>query len=140
MKYYKTDEIHYMDAGIVTAGDDRLRNLLAYALTEVPKDIVDQAFDECLFFTVDPETQGEFVPKSFIGPKSVILLPPDIFDRTYREQSEAILYQLAHFALNHKMGIDVSYHVMKRQEAEAKALVRQWLKEHANSSETETTV
>lgn len=130
IQYYTEEEIHNEDAGSVTMGQDELRYLLAIVLTNVPADIVDMTFENCLFVALNPKTWGEFLPNDFIGDKGIIVFPWEIFDWPLEKQTDVILHEIAHFVLGHKAGFDVGGSaVKKRQEAEADKLRDKWLSE-----------
>ena len=124
---YTPEEIHYMDAGMVTLGVSELRNLVANVLTCVPKEVVDRLFEECLILVPEPAEQGCYIPKTLVGGKHIIMFPFDIFGWPQEQQTHVILHESAHFALGHRSPVEDVVLDYDRQEEEAEALVERWM-------------
>jgi hypothetical protein len=133
-KYYTKEEIFYMDSGVTSFGNDRLRYLLADTLTNVPKDVVDDVFEKCLFLVVESEEGGYFIPKSLLENSNLIAFPETLFNREPEEQIHTVLHEVAHFILGHKSPfefpskLEIHNQIYETQEKEANYQVEKWLK------------
>jgi hypothetical protein len=132
-KYYTPEEIHYEIAGMVTHNDD-LRNLLAVILTQVPSEIVDNIFENCLFLMPDPEEKGSFIPNRIIGERHIILFPYSLLEESLKEQTKTVLHEIAHYVLKHESPLEwdplepeCTDNKYDKQEKEACSLVEYWL-------------
>ena len=100
--YLTPDEIHYLDNGIVSLGNDHCRVMLAKAMTRIPAEIVEAAFEKCLFYMPGVGEEGCFLPNGLIGNKHIIAFSKELLDQPDEEQIRTVLHETAQFALGHK--------------------------------------
>lgn len=124
------EEIHYMDAGSFTMGNDRLRNVISTVLTKAPIDVVENLMDSCVMLMPWIEdAKGVFLPKELLADKDVILLPEALLDLEWSEIEFVILHEAAHYTLGHESPVTNPALDYDAQEHEADALVEQWLRD-----------
>jgi len=119
MKHYTPEEIHYKMDWLTTLDDDELRCMLAKALSKVPTAVVDKLIDECLVLMIN-DVDGRYIPKNFLRKYHLILLSEQILNYDEDKRDRAILHEVAHFYLKHKMGL---VDTLTPKEAKAKALI-----------------
>jgi len=125
---YTPEEIHYMDNGILTLDNDRLRRAVAMALAKAPMDVVDCVTDNCLFLMALAEEKGCYLQRELLEGKAIISLSEALMDNP-EELERTILHEAAHHYLGHKNPLlaDLSLEQYDHQEAEAWELVEHWL-------------
>ncbi len=123
------EEIHYDDAGVFTLGDDQLRALVSRALSRIPADVVEDLMDNCLMVMPLEAEKGTYLSKELLEGKGLIAFPEALLSWEYDEAEFTILHEVAHYVLNHQEPIltDMNIEEYDAQEAEANALVKQWL-------------
>jgi len=127
---YTPAQVHYMDAGVVTMGDDDLRYIISDVLAKVPAAVVDRVMDGCRFLMPRIQGKGTFIPAALLEGLDVILLPEGLLDDP-DEMETTILHEVAHFWLGHESPLqwDPSEDILPRydqQEAEAWTQVGEW--------------
>jgi urease gamma subunit len=128
--YYTEEEINYMDAGIWAMGNDLLRHYLALALSKIPMRIVDKLEEKCFFLASERKQRGCYISPNFFKNKALIVISEWLLEEGNEgEIVDTILHEAAHCILEHKnILIDrISQEEYHKQEAEADALVAQWL-------------
>jgi hypothetical protein len=132
-KYYTPDEVHYMDAGIWTLGNDDLRNKISVALSKIPTDIVDDLCDNCYFLIESEVGKASYFPVGFFDNKAVIIIS-DIYFKSADDNAleHTIMHEVAHHALKHKNPWQhgLSKEEYDKQEKEANEQVEKWLNEY----------
>lgn len=129
---YTPEEVWEADGGILTLGENELRELVSVALSKVPKSVTDKVLKGCIFVMAKFEWgAGTYIPRELLEGKCVIALSERLMDEDRRSAIRTILHEVAHFHLHHMPpglvagpgeGCDC------RQEQEAEAKVEQWLR------------
>jgi|GEM_PF-1796090 hypothetical protein len=122
--YYTVEQI-YHGADINLTLGDKLTAFIAGVLVKVPKDVVDDIFENCTYLMLTPQEIAAYIPNRILKGRHVILLPYELLGWSKEKQIETILHETAHFALRHRSPIedfDLDY---DQQEDEAWALVKQ---------------
>jgi hypothetical protein len=129
---YTPEEVWEADAGILTLGEDELRQLVSVTLSKVPKTVADKVFKGCILVMAKYEWgPGTYIPKELLKGKCVIALSEKLMDEDRKSAIRTVLHEVAHFHLRHMPpgllsesgeGCDC------RQEQEAEAQVEEWLK------------
>jgi len=128
-KYYTAEEIFSMLDVDTCFDDEELRHKVASALSKIPKKIVDKVINECKFLR--PFVGGMFINKELISGKNLIVISDSFFQNSNSEEIEkALLHEIAHFVLKHK--ISAVKEEYERQEEEAEKLVEKWLEDWKN--------
>ena len=132
-RYYIPEEICYENAGVLTLGNDRLRFLVANALSKVPRSVVDNVVNRCLFVMPIHEEKGIFIPKELLRGKCVIALPEKLLGEDEEEIEHTILHEVAHFYHGHKSPLLLEECADRQQEEEADRTVELWLEKFRSS-------
>lgn len=129
---YTPEEVWQADGGILTLGEDELRELVSIALSRVPKAVADRVFKGCIFVMAKFEWgAGTYIPKQLLRGKCVIALSEKLMDEDRESAVRTILHEVAHFYLKHMPSGLVpgsSEDCECRQEEEADLAVDEWLK------------
>jgi len=134
MKYYTPEEIYYNDAGVVTLGCETLRFILAETLARIPSNIVDDVYDNCLFYMFEFKgggytTDGVFIPNEVIKDKHIIMYHTELPEFSEKARINLVLHEIAHYVLKHKTQLRHDNVDREKQEQEADDLVNKWLKQ-----------
>lgn len=129
---YTEEEIWYMDAGVLTLGNDKLRGLIANALSKVPKVVADRVSKDC--FILMPMYDYEFgyhISKSLLQNKCIIAFPEKLLEKDEKSIIHTVLHEIAHHYLDHKSPMleMMSNEEEKRQEDDADKQMEKWLRE-----------
>lgn len=127
MRRYTLEEIHDTDDGILTYQDDKLRYLVARALSRAPAKVVEHAFKRCLF--IAPRLENErgihFHRWDIPRHKDLILLPENLLSKEADEVNYVILHEVGHSLLKHRMTNDEEKIVEYNRQADE--LAYKWL-------------
>jgi hypothetical protein len=129
-KYYTPEEVHYLDAGIWTLGNDNLLNRICVALSKIPIDIVNDLYDHCYFLMSSEAAKALYFPPGFFDNKAIISFSDAYFKSADKKDFEhTIIHEVAHHALKHKnpWEHDSSEEEFNKQEKEANEQVEKWL-------------
>jgi SprT-like family len=128
---YTPREVWEADGGILTLGEDELRDLVSVALSKVPKSVANKVFKGCIFVMAKFEWgAGTYIPKELLKGKCVIALSEKIMDEDRNSAMRTVLHEVAHFYLQHVppgLMTDPGEGCDCRQEQEADAMVDEWL-------------
>jgi SprT-like family len=129
---YTPEAVWEADAGILTLGENELRELVSFALCKVPKRVADKVFKGCIFVMAKFEWgAGTYIPKELLRGKCVIALSERLMDEPREAAIHTILHEVAHFYLRHMppgLMTEPGEGCDCRQEEEAEAQVKEWLK------------
>ena len=124
------EELDYHLGG-VHALDDEFRIILARALSNLPKEIIEWATDK-LFFISDTEECHAFYlsKKDWKHKRGFIFLSNNLKNENLGTQVFSIAHEIAHANLDHRSVMfnpNMTVDDMQRQEKEANRLARKWL-------------
>ena len=129
---YTPEEVWQADCGIMTLGEDELRDLVSIALSKVPRRVADRVFEGCLFVMAKYEWgRGTFIPKMLLKNKCVIALSERLMDEDRSSAERTILHEVAHFYLGHMppgLVPGCSEDLEARLEEEADWQAEEWLR------------
>ena len=130
-KKYTFEEIWYNDCGCYTMSNEQLRDLVALALSKVPKEIADRVFEECLFLMLTPGEMGLFLSKKLRQGCDVIVLSEKLLEKDEKDKALIILHEVGHFYLNHNRQLfdGLSEEEDRKQEEAADRWARQWIED-----------
>ncbi len=139
---YTPEEVWQADGGILTLGENELRDLVSVALSKVPKSVANKVFKGCIFVMAKFEWgAGTYIPKELLEGKCVIALSEKLMDEDQKSAVRTILHEVAHFYLRHMPpglvpGSDEGCDC--RQEQEADAAVDEWLEAASHQRKAST--
>lgn len=129
---YTPAEVWEADDGILTLGEDELRELVSVALSKVPKRVANRVFKGCIFVMAKFEWgAGTYIPKELLEGKCVIALSEKIMDEDRDSAMRTVLHEVAHFYLRHVppgLAAGSGEGSDCQMEKEAEAQVDRWLK------------
>jgi hypothetical protein len=140
MRRYTLEEIYDMDRGkwasnsrYVEGGgwtfcNDKLRYVVARALSRAPSRVVDFLYKKCFFIMPVVEEGGIYIPKSAIRNKDLILLPEGILYEDPENANHIILHEAAHCHLRHKSPA-IGSEEYNQQESQAEKFANRWLEQ-----------
>ena len=132
---YSAEEIWDMDAGTWTLGNDDLRGLIAVALSQIPSDVVDDVYKQCIFHSLSEEAKGEILSPKIIYNSYFINIHSKVLYGNQEKAIEVLLHEVAHYHLGHRHFLEEfssnpeEYDI---QEKEADELVKRWLSQRSD--------
>ncbi len=130
--HYTPEQVWEADGGILTLGENELRELVSVALSKVPRRVADRVFTGCIFVMAKFEWgAGTYIPRELLEGKCVIALSEKLMDEDRESAIRTILHEVAHFYLRHVppgLAAGPGEACDCRQEREAEAQVDRWLK------------
>jgi hypothetical protein len=126
---YDPEDLWNEDSGVLTMGDDHLRDLMSRALALVPRHIADTILESCLFNVINAETGGEYIPAYFIDGRALICFQDSIFSESDESQIRTFLHECAHRILDHKSPLNavITFEESIHQESDAWSMVDDWV-------------
>ena len=138
-KYYTPYEVHYMDAGIWTLGNDDLLTEISQTLSKIPMGIVDDLRENCYFLMEREVGKASYFPVGFFDNKAIIVISEAYLCSADDKALEfTILHEAAHHALKHKNPWQhgLSKEEYDKQEKEANEQVEKWINEYDKADPT----
>lgn len=137
MQYYEVDHFIFNQDALIVLGDKGLREILEENIYIIPKDILDDVLNNCVFLMLSEDCRAGFIPKKKIEAKNICAFYEILYSKGRDEQVKMILHEIAHYVLNHSdEGLsDEEYY---KQEKETIALVDKWIadwEKHLKSKE-----
>jgi hypothetical protein len=128
MQYHRSDYFHINPNLIQVIGDQDFSIELAGIITMIPKDIIDNTLNNCVFLMLNEETNvsAGFIHNNFIKEKNLIAFYCMFYKQNRNEKVKMVLHEIAHYHLGHT-GEELSEEEYKKEEQEAIDLVKKWI-------------
>ena len=111
--------------------DDNVKGAVCRALTKAPATVVDELMEKCVIIAVVGDCWGSFFDRGQLSGKDLIVLFGAIVSSSEETVTKRVLHEVAHFWLSNHPREIVSRDSAIHAEAEADALVEEWLAEVA---------
>jgi hypothetical protein len=131
MQYYDVGHFHSDRSSIIILGDLDLSDVLANILYVVPKDIIDDVLNNCVFLMLnkmqkDFPIRACFIHKRLIAEKNILAFCEELYSLEDEKKVHMVLHEIAHYVLDH-IDIGLSHDEYYKGETEANDLVEKWI-------------
>ncbi len=141
---YTIEEVNKLHESLLIQVNKSVKQIIARALTMVPKEITDYIIQKCFLLSLWKEADGSSIQIShFKGKKYLIIISDDILGKCFGRRHEVlqedwnevegystILHEFAHCWLGHESSPSLSKSEGIYQENEASILAEEWLRDY----------